>query len=174
MWVLSNYINETLNNALNSRMCAEDWLSPFAAYVRNEDSSPRKMLRSYLEVVTYLLKKYATDQAGEESDAVIWRIVQLQIMALQKYADDLIAKFFKNRRDLRHGNAQRYLLRRRQNLFLKKLTQLLCADSTSGLNGYYVSSGIFAFFPKRSGNTPNINCPNKNSAKLYLQKTYIR
>lgn len=76
MWVRPHFVKDTVANALNSRMCAEDRTAPLAATVRNNKIRPRKRLRSYPEVAKYLLKKYATDAAIAEYDATILRYMQ--------------------------------------------------------------------------------------------------
>lgn len=95
MWVLSHYLKDTLANALNSRMCAEDRSASLPASERNEPRS-RKLLRSYPEVVNYLFKKISTDQAIAENDAAILRYMQPSGMTQQQYADDLVVKSCKS------------------------------------------------------------------------------
>lgn len=63
MWLLPDYVNETVANELNNLICATDKHSFIAASVRNVDIQSRKLLRSYPIVVSYLLKKLATDRA---------------------------------------------------------------------------------------------------------------
>lgn len=71
MCVLSDYVKQTLANAMNRRMCAEEHLSPFAAPVHNAKTRSLKLLRSFPEVVNYLLKNYETDQAITKNDAAV-------------------------------------------------------------------------------------------------------
>lgn len=47
MFVQPHYVNETLGNVLNSRMCATDKSFLFAASVRNVDKRSPKLLRSH-------------------------------------------------------------------------------------------------------------------------------
>lgn len=80
MWPFPHYVKEILANILNSRMVAQDWLALLGAYVRNEQPRSYKLLRSYQEVINFLLKKYAIDPSITEYDAAIfcylWRIVE--------------------------------------------------------------------------------------------------
>lgn len=55
MWVLPYIVHETLANVLSSRVYAEASLAPFAATVQNQKPRLRNLLRSYPEVVYYLL-----------------------------------------------------------------------------------------------------------------------
>lgn len=64
-------VSETMANALSSWMCMDDHLLPFIACTRNETTKSRKPLRSYLDVMNYLLRKRATDQAIAKNDADI-------------------------------------------------------------------------------------------------------
>lgn len=95
MWMLSQYVNETLANALNSRMSAADKSSLFAASVGNADARPRKLLRSNAEVVKYLLKKFATHQAIAEFDVAIMLYMQKATMTPQQYTYVSVAKPWK-------------------------------------------------------------------------------
>lgn len=63
MWVLLYNGKETISSALNSRMRAEQNTVPLTATVHWNEAQLRKLLRSYLMVVSYLLKKYTTDAA---------------------------------------------------------------------------------------------------------------
>lgn len=76
-------------------MCAQERLDPLAASLRDGQPYSLKLLRSYPEVVIYLFKNNATDQAIAEYDATILRYVQLKNMTPQQFADDLIAKRYK-------------------------------------------------------------------------------
>lgn len=88
MWVLPHYVSETLANALYSQMCATDKLFYIAALVRNFHNGPRKHLRSYLDVINYLLHKFATDQAIAKFDDTTVLYMQPANMIAQQYADD--------------------------------------------------------------------------------------
>lgn len=92
MWVLPHFVKETIANALNSRMCAEDRTAPLVATVRHDKIRHQKLLRSYPEVVNYLLKKFATGAEIAEYDATILRYMHPASMTHQQFADDLIAK----------------------------------------------------------------------------------
>lgn len=72
-------------------MCATGKSSPFAASTRNVDNRSRKLLRSYLEVVNYMLKKFATDKAIAEFDAAILRYIQQANMTPEQHANHLVA-----------------------------------------------------------------------------------
>lgn len=63
LWGLSHYVNETLANALNSHMYAEEKFTPIVSSVHNNDSRSRKLLRLYSEAGNYFLKKFGKDQA---------------------------------------------------------------------------------------------------------------
>lgn len=90
--MLPREIHETLTNALNGLMCAEDGTAPIIASVHNNRTRSRKLFRPYPEVVNYYLKKNATDQAIAKREAAVLRYMQPSIMTLQQYADDLVAK----------------------------------------------------------------------------------
>lgn len=64
-------------------MCAKDSYTSFTVVVRNGDTVLRNRLRSYPEVVKYLLKNFTTDQAIAKLDAVILRHKQPLNMAVQ-------------------------------------------------------------------------------------------
>lgn len=51
MWFLSHFVKVTIAKALNSRMCAENRMSPLTATMRYKDARPRKLLRSYPNAV---------------------------------------------------------------------------------------------------------------------------
>lgn len=71
MRLVPHYVNETLANELNSRMCATDKSSPITSSVRNVENWSHNLLGSYSEVVNYLLKRFATDQAIVYLDAAM-------------------------------------------------------------------------------------------------------
>lgn len=95
MWVLPNYVKETLTNALNSPMCTEDRLLPFSAPMRNKEPRSLKLLRSYEEVINYLLRKYEIGKAIAEKNAMILLYVKSHYMTPQQYAEALIGKYLK-------------------------------------------------------------------------------
>lgn len=92
MWALPHYVNETLANSLDSRMCATDKSYPIATSLRNVDNQSHKLLRLYPDVVNYLLKKFATDPAIAGFDAAILLYMQAGNMTPEQYADDVVAK----------------------------------------------------------------------------------
>lgn len=92
IWVLLRYVSETLAKALNSCMCATNRYFSFAALVRNVENWAPKLLRSYIEVVNYLLKKFATSRAITQFDSASLRSKQPATMTTQQYAEDLVAK----------------------------------------------------------------------------------
>lgn len=51
----------------------------------------RKLLRTYLEAVNYLMKRHATDQAIAEHETAILRYTQPVNRPVQQYADYLVA-----------------------------------------------------------------------------------
>lgn len=57
IWGLPHFVKESIANASNSRMCAEDRTAPFSATVRHDEIRLRKLLRSYSKMVKYLVKK---------------------------------------------------------------------------------------------------------------------
>lgn len=69
--VLLHFVEETITNALNSRFCTTDKSFLLIISECNVDSQSWKRLRSYPEVVNYLLKIFATYQTSAEFDAVI-------------------------------------------------------------------------------------------------------
>lgn len=73
MWLLPHFIHGTHANTLNSRTYAKNSLPPFNASVRDRKPQSQKFLQTYLEVVSYLLKNYATDHAVAEYIASIVR-----------------------------------------------------------------------------------------------------
>lgn len=116
MWVLPHYLHETIANALKSRMCSEHRTNQIIASVCNRDTRSHKLLRSYLEVVNYLLRKCATGQKIAEYDAEILRYMQPANMNPKKYADDLVVKSCKVADVLREGNPKQCLLKRRHRI----------------------------------------------------------
>lgn len=76
MCMLPHCVHERLSNGLNSHMFAEDRTALITSSVHNNDTRSCKLLRSYPEVVVYILKKYATDRALVEYDASSLRHVQ--------------------------------------------------------------------------------------------------
>lgn len=55
---LQHYVNETLAQALNSRMRDKNNVSSFSSSVRNVDNLFQKLLRSHPEVENYMLKNF--------------------------------------------------------------------------------------------------------------------
>lgn len=55
MRFLPHYSKNPVANALNICTCAENWLPQFATSVQNERSRSCNLLRSYPELVSYLL-----------------------------------------------------------------------------------------------------------------------
>lgn len=92
MWVFRHRAEETLTNALNSRMRVKHRLSPVPASVRNKNTRSCKLLKFYSEVANHLWKKYAFDQAIVETVAATLRYAQPSNMTTQKYTNNLIAK----------------------------------------------------------------------------------
>lgn len=74
-WVLPNYVKMTIAIVLNSRICAEDSLSPFPASVHYEETRSRKIVSFYKGIANYMMKKYAADQANVENVGAILRYV---------------------------------------------------------------------------------------------------
>lgn len=58
--MLPHYVIETLTNAQNSHMCGEDKSTPITDSVLINGARLQKLLRTYLEVVNCLLKKFVT------------------------------------------------------------------------------------------------------------------
>lgn len=56
MWILTHHVKKKLAATLNGHLCAQYWLAPLAASVRHKHHCSRKLLRSFPEVVNYLLK----------------------------------------------------------------------------------------------------------------------
>lgn len=66
MLVVSHYIEKTLANAPNSRMCATDISSLINALLCNVDNGCLNFLRLDKKTVNYLLKTFATYQSITE------------------------------------------------------------------------------------------------------------
>lgn len=92
MLVLPYFVQVTLANAVTSWMFAGDSLAPPAAVTCNKKHRSQKYLQSYSEVVSYLLKKVATDCAIAELEASTLRYMQHMSMTTQQYADNNIAE----------------------------------------------------------------------------------
>lgn len=73
-------------------MCAENRSSSFSESASNKKPRSRKLLRLYPKVVTYLLKKYATDQPMVKNDAAILWYVQPPNMTAQQFPDNSITR----------------------------------------------------------------------------------
>lgn len=93
--ILPHYVEESLVNALNSRMCVGSQRAPLAASVQNEQRRSRKFLCSYPKVVVYRLKKYATDHTIAKYDVSILQYTQPANVTFQQYADSLVTKLCK-------------------------------------------------------------------------------
>lgn len=89
MWALLYFVQQTVSNECNSRMCAEDWTAPPTATVRYSNIRPRKLLCSYLENVRYLLKKYETNAEIAEYDVTILRKLQPASITFQQFTNNL-------------------------------------------------------------------------------------
>lgn len=77
---------ETLANALNSGIRDKDRLLPFSASVCSAEQRSLKLVRSYPEVVSYMLKKHGTEQKIGENDAAILRCCQTFNMTAEQSA----------------------------------------------------------------------------------------
>lgn len=66
MWVLPHCVHELIDNALNSRMWGENSIALFGDLGRNQQQGSQKLSRLYPDIVNYLLKKFATNQAIDE------------------------------------------------------------------------------------------------------------
>lgn len=92
MKVLPCFVKKTLANALNNCMRPKDRQSPFAAFVRNKETSSRKLQLSCLEAANYILQKYATDQWILLNDTCNPRHVQPSNMTPQEPLEDVLDK----------------------------------------------------------------------------------
>lgn len=92
MWVLPYWIHATLAKDLNSRLCAEVRTASIIASVRNNDTREREFLRSYPEVVNYLLKQYAAGQAMAGYDTAILFYVQPSNMNPHLHTEYLVVE----------------------------------------------------------------------------------
>lgn len=92
MEVLPRFVQGSLANAPRSRFCAEVSRGPFATLVHNQKQRSKKCLHLHSELVSSLLKKFATDRETAESDALMLRYNQRLSMTPQKCADDNTAK----------------------------------------------------------------------------------
>lgn len=61
IWVLSDYVNKTLSNALKSRVCAEHKSALITTSLRNNDARSQKLFLSCTQVINYHLKQFAMD-----------------------------------------------------------------------------------------------------------------
>lgn len=91
MWTLFHYVKETLANALYSLVaCA--WKSVHL-HLPYPPATETKGHVSYFALTrSYLLIKYAWDQAIAENDVAVQRNVQPSNMTMERYDDDLNAK----------------------------------------------------------------------------------
>lgn len=71
MSVLPRYIIEALANALRNCLFVTEKLSLIVVSVHDVDNQSHKRVPWYTEVVIYLLKKFAADQAAAKSDVAI-------------------------------------------------------------------------------------------------------
>lgn len=84
VWVLPHFVHETLANALQFLMYAEDVTVPIIFLVCNNDTRSRKLLRYYPEMVNYLLKTYATYHSVAKYDTAILHYMQPSNMDLRQ------------------------------------------------------------------------------------------
>lgn len=106
MWILPYYIYYKLAN-LNIHMSAEDKTTLTFNSLRNKDTKSRKRCKYYKEIVNYLSKEYATDQAVSKNDEAIPCYMRPANMNLQEYTINLVPKSWfvtciKKRERLRH------------------------------------------------------------------------
>lgn len=91
IWMLPYFVNGVPVNALRGCMCAENRTTPIITWVRENDAKSRKLLGVYTEVFSHSLRKWATDQATAEYDAVILCCMQPANKTFQQYGKDLVA-----------------------------------------------------------------------------------
>lgn len=67
MWILPFFVKNTHSTTIKSRMSAATHIAPVVASVNTiERMTQNKFLRYYLEVVIYLVKKFANNQVFAE------------------------------------------------------------------------------------------------------------
>lgn len=86
---MPHYVQGTVTFGLNCLVCAENYLTLFSRSVCNINLRYRKLLRFYLEVVSYLLTKYENDKDIAQNDATILGYVPPSKMTSQQYTDNL-------------------------------------------------------------------------------------
>lgn len=125
-WVPPHYVNETLTNALNSRMCATEKSSHVATSVCKVKTRSRNLLQLYTEVENFLLKKFATGQAIVES-------AQLSILAAGQHDAAVVrrqlnCKIVQGSRCIRWRNAE-WLLIEKVGLSIRQILKHYQAQS---------------------------------------------
>lgn len=146
MWILANYVNKIHTNALKSCKCATDKSSLIATSVRNLDN--RYRFRSYAEVVNYLLKKFATEQAIPEFDAAIIWYMQPADMSSQQYADNLVAKLCEVADVYDERHVERCVYRRSRFVNLLYSQTSFRSEPRSGFYRHRVPSRIAVVYPE--------------------------
>lgn len=93
MWVLPFFTKNAFATTLNRRMYAATHIAPVvASVIIVKRTTQNKLLRFNQEVASYLLKKFASDQAIANINSTIFRYTQLTKMIFMQYSDDLFAK----------------------------------------------------------------------------------
>lgn len=93
MWVLSFFHENALATTLNSGICAVTHIEPIVASVYTIDpNTKKKNLCFYPQVVSYLLKKIASDQTFVKMGFALLCFALAANTTLMQYADDLYPK----------------------------------------------------------------------------------
>lgn len=149
-----------------------DRLLPFAASVRNGEPRSRELLRSYPDVVNYLLNKNATNQVIAWNEAAITRYVQPPNMTPQECAKDLISKSCK----VADVNDESSL----NDMFIESVDMPICyslrnqyaTNSQADLTNIVFQGELLLSMQKGSENNSTRNYPNTNPANPYIYKSW--
>lgn len=153
--------NRRTHPSVSWRAClpiyASDKSSCIAASVRKIDNGSRKLLPSYPEVVIYYLKKFATDQAIEESYVAILRYLQLGRMTPQQYADDWLRN---------HAGWLMYMMKKHRAMYSSKerIRQVATVSETVGLRSLSLTQRTLQFKQNRC-------CPSRKALASRRQPT---
>lgn len=93
VWVLPFFVESALRSTVNRHKSPATSIAAVVASVQLAGLlRQKKLLRSYSEVVNYLLKPFANDLAILKKDSTVWRYTPLPSMTPVQYTNDLNAK----------------------------------------------------------------------------------
>lgn len=84
MWLFKVFTKSSSDAALNARLCVNPTSSS------NMPRAKEGTLRTYVEVVSYVLRTYAYDAFTAKTDAALSRYIQQQIKLSAQCAEDLV------------------------------------------------------------------------------------